>query len=68
MKPDFSKVKFIAGAKDSGVSNPWLSPEGISIPGKFALEDILKSEVTEGVAGKPPYLRGPYATMYTARP
>ncbi len=39
--------------------------EGITVPS--VLEDALFSHVHFG-AGKPPYLRGPYAPMYTTQP
>lgn len=46
----------------------WLSPEGIEIP--YNIEaDILASAKHLGYgAGAPPYLRGPYASMYVLRP
>jgi methylmalonyl-CoA mutase len=44
---------------------PWISPEGISIGAQVPPHDARLSEFTAGVA---PFLRGPYATMYTVRP
>ncbi|MCB0216480.1 MAG: methylmalonyl-CoA mutase [Caldilineae bacterium] len=47
---------------------PWLSPEGIAVPpriGPGALEGLPR---LEGWPGIPPYLRGPYPTMYAQRP
>ncbi len=41
--------------------------EGIAVPPVFDFEDILFDHLRFG-AGKPPYLRGPYAPMYTTQP
>lgn len=69
MKPDFSKIKFnqFSSKEESGKHAPWLSPEQISIQPEFSSKDI-KTEIKDSQAGLPPYLRGPYATMYTVRP
>jgi methylmalonyl-CoA mutase len=70
MKPDFSKIKFEPSKKDSGVGDhaTWISPEKISIKPTFNSSDIQNPELKNFQAGLPPYLRGPYATMYTVRP
>ncbi len=44
---------------------PWQSPEGIPIG---ATMPATGSELHDFTAGVPPFLRGPYATMYTVRP
>ncbi len=69
MKPDFSKIKFnqFTAKAESGEHAPWLSPERISIQPEFTAKDI-KTKIKDSQAGLPPYLRGPYATMYTVRP
>ncbi|MEM6764754.1 MAG: methylmalonyl-CoA mutase [Bacteroidota bacterium] len=46
----------------------WETPEGIAIPAYYAAEDLQKLEHTQYAAGIPPFLRGPYASMYTGRP
>ena len=43
----------------------WITPEGITIKPRYAAEEF---EHLGYVAGLPPYLRGPYTTMYTTRP
>jgi methylmalonyl-CoA mutase len=43
----------------------WKSAEGIEIPSVIPQRDRLLETFTAGV---PPFLRGPYATMYTVRP
>ncbi len=44
------------------------SMENIDIEPVYSLNDIKELEHTKYTAGVPPYLRGPYATMYVARP
>ncbi len=70
MKPDFSKIGLKKNLTDlpSGNHQPWLSPEKILIKPEFTAEDIKDSTLKNFTAGVPPFLRGPYATMYTVRP
>ena len=70
MKPDFSKIKLetFSSDKDSGKHESWLSPEKILIKPEFTAEDIKQSPLKDFTAGVAPFLRGPYATMYTVRP
>lgn len=46
----------------------WKSPEEIDIKGSYAKRDLEQLTHVGFAAGLPPYLRGPYATMYTIRP
>ncbi len=57
-------------AKQSQTTNAseWASPEGIPIKNIFSAKDLLEIEHLNFTAGIPPYLRGPYSTMYTSRP
>ncbi len=70
MRPDFSKLQFSSfsfPAAEDTTSKPWMSPEQITIHpsySKEASESYLHTAFTSGI---PPYLRGPYATMYTSR-
>ena len=73
-RPDFSKIKLDAfGDKEaSDTSNlpdgDWLTPEKIPVKPVFTKKDIVNLEHLDFTAGIPPYLRGPYSTMYTVRP
>lgn len=70
MKPDFSKIafnQFGPPAIDSKKRASWTTAEKISLSNFYTEEDIQSYNVGF-TAGTPPYLRGPYATMYTARP
>ncbi|MDF9797595.1 methylmalonyl-CoA mutase [Catalinimonas alkaloidigena] len=71
MKPDFFKHKFSKQTSSPDFSRRekrWSSPEKIDIFSLHNKGDIKKAEHTEFVAGLPPYLRGPYASMYASRP
>ena len=46
----------------------WLTPEKISVPPSFQHHQSKTPLAADTQAGLPPYLRGPYATMYTVRP
>ncbi len=69
-RPDFTKIplrKKIPKPVESD-SEPWLSPEKIEIKNSYSPEDSEQLHHLDFSAGIPPYLRGPYATMYTTRP
>ena len=67
MRPDFTKIDWKPVAHTSA-ADEWLSPEKIPIKNFYAPEDIEGLEHLDYAAGIPPYLRGPYSTMYTTRP
>jgi methylmalonyl-CoA mutase len=70
MRPDFSKIdlKPTVERATARASSEWLSPEHIPIKGFYTREDLKGLEHLEYAAGIPPYLRGPYSTMYVMRP
>ena len=49
-------------------AEPWMTPEGIPVKSQFTDKDINKFDFLDGYAGLPPFLRGPYSTMYVTRP
>jgi methylmalonyl-CoA mutase len=71
MKPDFKKIS-VADFIKPGLHLPqlpgWESPEGILIKPVYTEADAARLPHIQFVSGIPPYLRGPYATMYTLRP
>ena len=78
MRPDFSKIKIdqtekpnISG-KEWESSNlrdePWMTAEHIPVKGVYTKDDLENIEHLDYAAGLPPYLRGPYSTMYVTRP
>lgn len=68
-RPDFSKFKFDHFTpKNTTVSEKfWRSPEGIEVKSSYDRTTVENSFQTY-TAGVPPFLRGPYATMYTTKP
>lgn len=69
MRPDFDNwKKRKQTSPDEEVSSVWESPEQISIPDRFDTQNIGLIPHLEFVAGIPPFLRGPYSTMYVQRP
>ncbi len=48
--------------------NSWISSEKIEIKPWYSKGDVSKLEHLDFQAGLPPYLRGPYSTMYATRP
>ena len=71
MKPDFSTVDIksipsSANAKNQG--GEWMSAERIPIKSVYTAEDTKNLDHVQFAAGIPPYLRGPYASMYVTRP
>jgi methylmalonyl-CoA mutase len=68
MRPDFKNWKI--GQADSEKEerlNVWESPEQISVPDRFDSENIENLPHMGFAAGIPPFLRGPYSTMYVQR-
>ena len=70
MRPDLSKLNYTI--EDSGKpaidSTSWESAEKIAIPPVFGKELLSGIKHVGFGAGIPPYLRGPYSTMYVLRP
>ena len=69
--PNFSNVAF----EPTAVSNaekpdaaPWLTPEGIAVKPHYGPEDRAGLDFLDTFPGLPPYLRGPYPTMYVTQP
>lgn len=83
-KPDFSKVKLDLTSKkitkeewkkkfesETGKSLDdfiWKTMEQIDVEPLYDTSDIEKFEHLNYMAGVPPFLRGPYSTMYVQRP
>ncbi len=71
--PDFTKVDLNdlqAGPAPSEKSagNSWMTTEQIPVKDLYTADDTADLEHMDFVAGLPPFLRGPYATMYVTRP
>ncbi|MEL6676392.1 MAG: methylmalonyl-CoA mutase [Bacteroidota bacterium] len=71
MRPDFQNIPFrptSTSRAQKPQQAPWLSPEGIDIEGLYTQQDIGGLGHLDFGAGAPPFLRGPYASMYAIRP
>ena len=49
-------------------TEPWLSPEGIAVQPVYTAADLAGLDALDTYPGLPPFLRGPYPTMYTTQP
>jgi methylmalonyl-CoA mutase len=73
MKPDFKNIQ-IKGVADSKPAaegerqQAWTTAEQIDVKSVFSRGDIEHMEHLSYAAGIPPYLRGPYSTMYVMQP
>lgn len=73
MKPNFRNINIKEVVKPE---NPiqfskdidWITPEKISVKPTYTKEDLEGIDHLGYAAGVPPYLRGPYSTMYVMRP
>ncbi|MCY1074678.1 methylmalonyl-CoA mutase [Archangium lansingense] len=49
-------------------AEPWVTPEGIPVKPVFSAEDLQGVEHLGTMPGLPPFVRGPYSTMYVQQP
>ena len=72
MKPDFSKIAFdpsrVRVPQRASAAEPWQTPEGNPVKTQYSREDLAGMEHLGYAAGRPPYLRGPYGSMFVMRP
>jgi methylmalonyl-CoA mutase len=68
MRPKFSELKPTERGLSTGDLPVWKTPEGIDVKPLFSEEDLVGMEHLDYAAGVPPYLRGPYSTMYAMQP
>jgi methylmalonyl-CoA mutase len=79
--PDFSTIDFDAPTEGSAspladwnalvgarADQSWKTPEGIEVKPVYTAEDLDPVTHLETMPGLPPFLRGPYSTMYVRRP
>ncbi len=82
--PDFTKVELgdpppgttdgarrwrdALAATESGGEQPWATPEGIAVEPLYTTADVSDLDFLATYPGLPPYLRGPYPTMYVNQP
>lgn len=71
--PDFTALAFddrapAAAAFPASAAEPWLTPEGIPVKPVYTAADRKGLAFVDSWPGLPPYLRGPYPTMYVNQP
>ncbi len=74
MRPDFKNIDYKPESnrpkkeKFTTKGNGWLTSENIPVKPVYTKDDLLNLEHLHYAAGIPPFLRGPYSTMYVMRP
>lgn len=68
MRPDFSKIQIPTSAAESETVREWSAPEGIAVKPVYNSDDLKEVDHLKFSAGLPPFLRGPYTSMYVTRP
>ena len=75
MRPDFSNITYenIKGSKPtlkykSDKQQSWISAEKIKVRPVYSKKDLHGVNHMDFASGIPPFLRGPYSTMYVMRP
>lgn len=70
--PDFTKIDLdtdlLRQHPPTTSEKVWSTPEQIEVPPVLGPEHVERFHHLSFVAGLPPYLRGPYSSMYTVRP
>src|SRR5262245_33748634 len=68
--PNFSTVDVVAAtpATVPARGEPWLTPEGIAVKPAYGPDDLAGLDFLDTYPGLPPFLRGPYPTMYVTSP
>jgi len=78
MKPNFKNINIHRSPKchpdvkaweaENLVKEDWATPEQIDVKPVYTKEDLAGMEHLQYAAGLPPFLRGPYSSMYVTRP
>ena len=72
--PSFADLPFAAGDAQSAApaaqasGEAWITPEEIAVKGAYGPSDVEGLLHMDSLPGLPPYLRGPYPTMYVNQP
>ncbi len=72
MKPNFKHININHNPEvqypENGIKADWETPEHIDVKPAYVANDLRGMEHLNYAAGIPPFLRGPYSTMYVTRP
>ena len=68
--PDFSAMPFAlpAGPAATAAETVRATPEGIALRSHYGPQDVVGLDFLDTWPGLPPFLRGPYPTMYASQP
>jgi methylmalonyl-CoA mutase len=68
--PDFAQLPFADAAMRAEANGTpvWETPEGIAVKPAYGESDVSGLDFLDTFPGLPPYLRGPYPTMYVTQP
>jgi methylmalonyl-CoA mutase len=74
-RPDFARISFdepltpAASGRPAAEMAPWMTNEQIAVKAVYTAADLAAVEQPlDSMPGFPPFLRGPYPTMYVSRP
>ena len=68
-RPDFTKISLDQGTHPrQKAAFGWMTHEQIPVKPYYTVEDLEGLEHLDYAAGIPPFLRGPYSTMYVLKP
>lgn len=68
LKKSSGSTSFADWEKKAGIFKEWITPEQIPVKPVYGETDLLGMEHLNYAAGLPPFLRGPYSTMYVMSP
>src|SRR5438094_3507626 len=66
--PDFSTTAFAARTMAVPAGKAWQTAEGIEVKPSYTAQDTNELQLSGSWPGIPPFLRGPYPTMYVTQP
>jgi methylmalonyl-CoA mutase len=67
--PDFTEIPWRRPETPAARGGePWATPEGIPVKTVYGEADVAGLDFLDGFPGVPPYVRGPYPTMYATQP
>src|SRR5215475_7627137 len=68
--PNFADVSYEAAPSAIPLAgeNPWLTPEEIVVKPRYTASDLEGLDALNTYPGRPPFVRGPYSTMYVSQP
>jgi len=64
----FGEKNFREWEKEHGIEKNWITAERIPVKSVYGKDDLTEMEHLGYAAGLPPYLRGPYSSMFTIQP